>query len=82
MVAMDVVRGIDDDAAFFLALDKSDRGQENAVNKSPNPSGEYQDELVVDVGDDLLENCRPVRRDPLVIVIGITMNHVGARAGV
>ena len=26
MVAMDVVRGVDDDAAFFLALDESDGG--------------------------------------------------------
>ena len=82
MVAMDVVRGIDDDAAFVLALDESDRGQENAIDKSPNPSGEYQDELVVDVGDYLLENCRSVRRDSSVVVIRIPMNHVGSRAGV
>ena len=80
MVAVDVVRGIYDDAPFVLTLDEPDRGQEDAVNESPNPSWEHQDELVVDVGYDLLENSRPVRRDTLMVVIGVAMSHVGPGA--
>ena len=82
MVAMDVVGRIYHDTAFFLAFNKPNRGQEDAVDETPDPAWKHQNKLVVDVGDDLLENRRTVRRDPLMVVIGVAMRHVSTRAGV
>ena len=82
IITMDVVRGIYDDTSLVLLFDKLYRRKEDAVNEASYPAWKNQDKLVVDIGDDLLENCRSVKRDSLNVVIVVSISHVGAGTGV
>ena len=75
---MNVVGGVNYDAAFVLPLDIPYRGEEDAVDEAPDPAREDQDELVVNIRDYLFKDSRAMRGNAFVIVVSVTQVYIRA----
>ena len=73
---VDMVGGVNHDPAFVLLYQKADRGDEDFVEKAPDPTGENQDEVIVVIVNNFLQDVGVVGGDAVVIVIEVPMGNI------